>query len=145
LANTRKITLADAYVNSERNRRISLDFDVNKSYRKIQLLSAYIELQHMFPKCEVSVQRTRHGFHIKVVGDEISKIKVADRIKIREFLGDDWMRVELDKRKMRQGRYYAVDVLFEIKQGYDGKISQPFDINPFALPYWSKLPSAKVF
>lgn len=133
------MTLRDFYNASERPKRISVDIDEGS----LKPLQVYFMLKSFFPKSKVTVERTRHGHHIKAVGDEIRKIPTAKRLDIREALGDDPMRVDCDRRKLLMQRPYAVDTLFTLKCNFKGEWSKTQAEDLAALPYYPKLPADK--
>ena len=141
-SSNRIITLKEFYRLSERRMRISVDIDVKKGDR-LRPLKTFFNLKHLFPNCDVTMQRTRHGFQVKAVGKTIEKIPHSRRVDIREMLGDDPLRVEFDRRKLKQGRYYLTDTLFSMKRGFDRKLHVVEEVNPVALPYVSHLPQKK--
>ena len=148
------ITLKDFYYSSDRRRRISVDLDVGghivddaftrAQYDKLGPLKVFFILKKFFPKSQVKTERTRHGFHIIAVGEEIENIPVDKRIVIREMLGDDAQRLQNDKKKLSEGRFYAVDTLFMMKTGFDEVLGFSEQIDPVALPFASKIPAKKV-
>ena len=140
MEDTPRVTLQDFYKASERPKRISVDIDKGS----LKPLQVFFMLKSLFPNSKVTAERTRHGFHIKAVGDEIRDIPIAKRLDLREILGDDSMRVDCDRRKLMMDRPYAVDTLFSLKCNFKGEwsMTQPEDVT--ALPYYPKLPARKI-
>jgi len=140
----RVITLKDFYRLSERRHRISVDIDSVKEKDNLKPQKVFFELKYVFPQCKVTMDRTRHGFHVKAVGDSIEKIPVETRIDLREKLGDDPRRIDYDRYKLEIGAPYLIDTLFSMKCDYDGTLSIVEPCNPVALPWFSRSPSRKV-
>ena len=136
-----RITFKEFYRLSERKMRISVDIDAKEESDKLRPLKTFFNLKHLFPNCDVTMQRTGHGFHVKAVGKTIEKIPHSKRVDIRAMLGDDPLRVEFDRRKLEQGRYYLTDTLFSMKRGFDRKLHVVEEVNPVALPYAARLPT----
>lgn len=132
------------YQHSERKMLLGVDADRHHIYREpFKVLRLYFVLKLFFPLCQVSVERTRNGFHVKAVGEEIEKIPIAKRVEIREKLGDDALRVEGEYLKLELGLEHWVDTLFCAKTHEDKVKTQNEEINPLALPYVSKVPPSK--
>jgi len=115
MANTQVITKKLFYRLSERRKRISVDIDEGEP-DKIKVLRIYYALQYVFPNCRVSIDRTSHGWHVKVVGSEIEAIQIRKRLFLREQLDDDPMRLEYDLSKLEElDLPLLVDTLFTMK------------------------------
>jgi hypothetical protein len=121
--------------------RISIDIDGREE--TLTVLKAYFSLKSRFRDSQVTVQRTRHGFHVKAVGKEIEKIPMSDRIRIRQTLGDDVLRLEWDQTKLRNNLPMICETLFSMKRGYDQKLNMVESVDPVALPYASRVPARK--
>lgn len=112
----------------------------------LKVLQLFFILKRIFPNAEVSVDRTRKGFHVKAVGFEIKQIPLKKRVEIREYLGDDPLRVVFDKLKLSSGLTKLIETLFDAKTYFEGGHGKTYfteEINPVALPWVSKLPSKK--
>lgn len=138
-----RVTFADFYRLSERRMRISVDIDNEDGIGNLRPLNIFFTLKGMFPNSKVTMLKTRHGFHIKAVGEEIADIPPENRIDIRESLGDDPLRIEYDRLKLKLGCPFLVDVLFTMKRDFDGKLNIVQEVMPFALPYASRIPAKK--
>lgn len=131
------LTVEGFYEKSERKQRLS--FDVDKEHLQedpFKVLRIFFTLKRFFPNSQVTVKRTLRGYHIKAVGEEIEKIPIEKRIKIRETLTDDSDRVRSDYAKFYAGLYYCVDTLFTMKVHKDKRIGKEEEVNPLALPWW---------
>jgi len=129
---------------SERSRRLSVDIDrPTLKENRVAVLAAFFRLKAFFPRSEIIVDRTGHGFHVKAIGQEIASLPIEKRVQIREALCDDPLRIEYDKKKLQWGLPQYVETLFTIKKGPDGKIRIVEETNPLMLPSASRLPATK--
>lgn len=123
--------------------RVVRKYTKRRHISRIRALKTYFTLKWGFPNSKASMQETRHGHHVKIVGDEIEKYPIKKRVFIREQLGDDSHRLNYDYLKLKLGEKMLVDTLFSMKKDYDGKISIVSPMNPIALPFAPRLPAKK--
>ena len=132
------------YEKSERRKRISIDIDqqhLRSDPFKVQRV--FFILKQFFPNACISVKKTKNGFHVKAVGEDIASISIVNRVNLREQLGDDPLRIEAERLKLRTDLIGWVETLFTLKRYSDGSYSKPEEINPFAIPWITQLPTKK--
>lgn len=134
------VKFEELYEFSDRAKRISIDIDGRFDWLKI--LQVYFTLKHLFPNSHATVQKTKKGYHIQIVGEEIRSVPIEKRVKLRDILGDDWERIDYEYLKLELGLSCFVDTLFELKI-YKGVATAVEDVNPIAYPYVSKIPAKK--
>ena len=135
------ITSKRFYELSERRERISVDIDAHAMRKdNLAVLKAFFMLKAFFPKGEVEVEKTGHGFHVKAVDPQINSIPMSKRLDIRQALCDDWLRLDWDRQKLLWGEEQLCETLFVMKRGFDGKLHKVHPIDPVALPFVSRLP-----
>lgn len=133
------------YLKSERCKRISVDIDTHHMKDEhFKVLKVYFALRLLFPDANMSVKKTRRGFHVKAVDKSIISVPIAKRVDLRDALGDDPSRIDYERLKLQLGLKYWVDTLFKLKRYPDGTISMPEEINPVAFPWVSRLPAKKL-
>ena len=135
-----KVTLFQKFwERSERRKRIGIDIDKQHLREDPwKVLRAYFTLKTFFPKAQVKVMRTGKGFHIKAIGEEIALIPIEKRVEIREKLCDDPERLWADHIKLRLGLECYADTLFSSKIYPDGTRGQEEEIDPIALPWFTR-------
>jgi len=132
------------YEKSERRKRISIDIDQQHLRNDpFKVHRIFFVLNEFFPNAYISIKKTKNGFHIKAVGEDIAAIPIVNRVDLREQLGDDTSRIEAERLKLRSDLTGWIETLFTLKKYSDGSYSKPEEINPFALPWTAQLPAKK--
>lgn len=112
---------------------IGVDLDTKNRFR---LLKAYFNARQI---SEPILKETLHGVHMRIP----IKTDVATNLEIRALLGDDPIRMNFDEMKISLNCPEAVDTLFFMKIGRDGKVSYEEDFNIMSEPFWSSKKARK--
>jgi len=92
--------------------RLTLDIDgENRDDATVKMLARYFAIKHIWPDAEVRVDLTRKGYHIVVYGLDVPQERI---IELREVLGDDGIRVQLDTAREPVGS----NILWTVKKGF---------------------------
>ncbi len=92
--------------------RLGVDLD---TLNRLQLLKAYFNLRHMFPKNPMITRLSAGGggYHVIVYGTKLTK---EQNLVVRECFCDDPNHVEVD-RETAQGRVHKPFLIFWTKKG----------------------------
>lgn len=142
MGNTRIVSCSDFFQKSERRKRISVDID-DKQRGPLTVVQSFFTLKRLLPDCQVIVNRTRHGHHVKAVGESIELIPFEKRIELREQLLDDPYRIECDRYKLKYHMQELTDTLFTMKRNLQGERGIVENVNILAHPWYSRLPAQK--
>lgn len=92
---------------------VSLDYDGADAWERVERACAKIAERD--PDAEIEIEETARGYHVIVHLSE--PVSVDEMFTLREELGDDPKRIEIDRVKVRNGRRVRAMVVFTRKRG----------------------------
>jgi len=111
--------------------RLGIDLDKKCQWR---LLMRYFNLKDAFPKEDIVVYETRHGYHL-VLPD------VKSDLELRMIYGDDVMRIEFEENRSKLHNREPQDILFNhkrvIKNGETISSYTKEQVDIMSEPFWT--------